>query len=103
MSPNNSPTQGDKYITLHTILQAGVAALDNLDITDQEEIPKDVTALIHIISKKLIITTPVHNPKTIEDRLDNLSQKIETLTKNIPPLPSIHRTPENPTSHNHNQ
>jgi hypothetical protein len=67
MSPNNSPTQGDKYITLHTILQAGIAALDNLDITDQEEIPKDITALIHIISKKPIITTPVHNTKTIED------------------------------------
>jgi hypothetical protein len=67
-------------------------ALDNLDITDQEEIPKDITALLHTISKKLIITTPIHNTKTIEDRLDNLSQKIETLTKNILHLPPIHKT-----------
>jgi hypothetical protein len=85
MTHNNSPTQGDKYITLCTILQAGVVVLDNLDITNQEEIPKD---LIHIIFKKLIITTPVHNTKTIEDQLDNLSQKIETVkgtTKNLSP------------------
>jgi hypothetical protein len=88
VTPNNSPTQGDKYITLHTILQVGVVALDNLDIINQEEIPKDVT--FQIIFKKLIITTPIHNTKTIEDQLDNLSQKIETLT--FPPPPSIHRT-----------
>jgi hypothetical protein len=44
--------------------------------------PKDVTNLLHTISKKLIITT-----KAIEDRLDNLSQKIKMLTKNIPHPP----------------
>jgi hypothetical protein len=71
-----------------------------LDVTDQEEIPKDITNLLHTISKKLIITTPIHNTKTIEDRLDNLSQKIETLTKNIPHPPLTHKTynPQTPKS-----
>jgi hypothetical protein len=86
MTPNNSPTQGDKYTTLCIIFQAGVAALDNLDITNQEEIPKDVISLIHTISQKLINYTLIHNTKTIDDQIDNLSQKIETLTKAIPLL-----------------
>jgi hypothetical protein len=63
-----------------------------LDVTDQEETPKNVTTLLHNISKILIITTPIHNTKTIEDRLDNLSQKIEMLTKNISHLPLTHKT-----------
>jgi hypothetical protein len=72
-------------------------ALDNLDITNQEEIRKDVTALIHIISKKLIITTPVCNTKTIEDWLDNLSQKLKhSQNTSLPHLQSTEPTSHNP-------
>jgi hypothetical protein len=63
LTPSNSPTKGDKYTTLYTILQADVVALDNLDVTNQEEIPKDIISLIHTISQKLTITTPVHTPR----------------------------------------
>jgi hypothetical protein len=88
----NSPSQADKYTTIHNILQVGVAALETIDSPNLEDTPKDVISLIKFISHKL--TTSEHNQdtKTIENRLEHLNQKIDHLTKPSHPQTSVGRT-----------
>jgi hypothetical protein len=52
----NSPNQGDKYTTICNILQAGVAALETIENPKLEDTPKDIIALIKLLSHKLTIT-----------------------------------------------
>jgi hypothetical protein len=81
----NSPSYGDKYTTIHSILQMGVAALETLDNPNLEETPKDIISLIKFISHKLITIEHKQDMKTFEHHLDHLSQKIESLTKALIP------------------
>jgi hypothetical protein len=84
--PPNSPNQIDKYTTIHNILQAGVAALETIENPKLEDIPKDIIALIKLLSHKLTITEHNQDVKTIENHLELLNQNIDNLTKTITPL-----------------
>jgi hypothetical protein len=83
--PPNSPNQTDKYSTIHNILQAGVVALETIENPKLEDTPKDVIALINLLSHKLTITEHNQDVKTIENHLELLNRKIDNLTKTITP------------------
>jgi hypothetical protein len=102
----SSPSQADKFTTIHNILQAGVAALETIDNPNPEDTPKDVISLIKFISHKLITNEHNQDTKTIENRLEHLDQKIDHLTKTLtPPNPNNniivphHRNPLPHTTH----
>jgi hypothetical protein len=78
----NSPSYGDKYATIHNILQVGATALETLDNPNLEETQKDVISLIKFISHKLIT---IEHKQDKKHHLDHLSQKIESLTKALMP------------------
>jgi hypothetical protein len=83
--PPNSPNQIDKYSTIRNILQAGVGALETIENPKPEDTPKDVIALINLLSHKLTITKHNQDVKTIENHLELLNYKIDNLTKTITP------------------
>jgi hypothetical protein len=83
--PPNSPNQIDKYSTIRNILQAGVVALETIENPKPEDTPKDVIALINLLSHKLTITKHNQDVKTIENHLELLNCKINNLTKTITP------------------
>jgi hypothetical protein len=85
----NSPSQVDKYTTIHDILQAGVTALETIDNPNMDNTPKNVISLIKFISHKLTNNEHNQDTKTIENCLEHLNQKINHLTKTL--TPKIHK------------
>jgi hypothetical protein len=76
-----SPSQVDKYTTIHNILQVGVAALETIDNPNPENAPKDVISLIKFISHKLTNNKHNQETKTIKNHLEHLNQKLTTSQK----------------------
>jgi hypothetical protein len=97
--PPDSPNQMDKYTTICNILQTGVTAMETIENPKPEDTPKDVTALIKLLSHKLTITEHKQDAKTIENQLEHLNQKIDHLTKTLTTLNRI----QNAAIHQHHK
>jgi hypothetical protein len=61
----------------------GVAAMETIENLKPEDTPKDVTALVKILSHKLTTTELKQDTKTIVNQIEHLNQKIDHLTKTL--------------------
>jgi chaperonin cofactor prefoldin len=87
----------DKYTTICNILQAGVAAMETIENLKLEDTPKDVSALVKILSHKLTTTELKQDTETIENQIEHLNQKIDHLTKTLTNTNQI----QNAATHQH--